>query len=131
MPGGESKRVTDRNKKEFIDKATRRRALGGAEQAISAIRSGMGDVIPKHLLSVLLPSEVNLVVVYTGQGRVLLSRHVLDALSCSWLCCVFVLLLFAVVYVACVRLNTTAGCFCLGAFTLCALGSSPRLTFDV
>lgn len=58
MPGGESKRVTDKNKKEFVEKATRRRALGGAEQAISAIRSGMGDVIPKNLLSILLPPEV-------------------------------------------------------------------------
>lgn len=61
MPGGEGKRVTDKNKKEFVEKATRRRALGGAEQAISAIRAGMGDVIPKNLLSVLLPPEVRLI----------------------------------------------------------------------
>lgn len=58
LPGGESKRVTDKNKREFVLLATRKRALGGAEQAISAIRSGMWDVIPKNLLSVLLPSEV-------------------------------------------------------------------------
>lgn len=59
LPGGDNKRVTDRNKKEFVLMATRRRCLGGAESAISSMRSGMADVIPKNLLSVLLPSEVS------------------------------------------------------------------------
>lgn len=56
--GGENKRVTDKNKRDFVDRATRRRALGGAEQAISAMRCGMGDVIPKNLLSMFHASEV-------------------------------------------------------------------------
>lgn len=56
--GGESKRVTDRNKKDFVKLATRRRLLGGADAAIFAMRSGIADVIPKNLLTVLLPSEV-------------------------------------------------------------------------
>ncbi|CAN0417763.1 unnamed protein product, partial [Laminaria digitata] len=60
VAGGENKRVNDRNKKEFVTLATRRRALGGAEQAILAMRLGMVDVVPKNLLSVLLPSEVNI-----------------------------------------------------------------------
>ncbi|CAN0272693.1 unnamed protein product, partial [Ectocarpus sp. 4 AP-2014] len=58
LAGGENKRVTDKNKQEFVNLATRRRALGGAEKAVAALRSGMTDVIPKNLLSILLPPEV-------------------------------------------------------------------------
>lgn len=58
VPSGENKRVTDRNKKDFVNLATRRRALAGADQAMFSMRAGMADVIPKNLLSVLLPSEV-------------------------------------------------------------------------
>ncbi|CAM9390162.1 unnamed protein product [Ectocarpus sp. 13 AM-2016] len=73
LAGGENKRVTDKNKQEFVNLATRRRALGGAEKAVAALRSGMTDVIPKNLLSILLPPEVASIV--SGlQGEVNLSE---------------------------------------------------------
>lgn len=58
MSGGDSKRVNNRNKEEFVNLATKRRLLGGADAMMMAMRSGVTDVIPKNLLAVLLPSEV-------------------------------------------------------------------------
>lgn len=58
LTAGETKRVNDMNKKEFVYLAAKRHCIGGADLAISAIRSGISDVIQKNLLSILLPSEV-------------------------------------------------------------------------
>lgn len=58
LTAGETKRVNDVNKKEFVNLAAKRHCIGGADLAISAIRSGISDVIQRSLLSILLPSEV-------------------------------------------------------------------------
>ncbi|CAM9230191.1 unnamed protein product [Discosporangium mesarthrocarpum] len=62
IPGGVNTRVKNSNKLKFVTKATRRRALGGGEQAVSAMRQGLLDIIPQHLLSMLLPSELESII---------------------------------------------------------------------
>ena len=51
MPGGKEQRVTETNKKEYVDLYVEWRLKNGTEQQTGALQKGFYEVVPKHLLS--------------------------------------------------------------------------------
>ena len=51
MPGGKEQRVTENNKKEYVDLYVEWRLKNGTEQQTGALQKGFYEVVPKHLLS--------------------------------------------------------------------------------
>ncbi|KAL5254865.1 hypothetical protein ACHWQZ_G014342 [Mnemiopsis leidyi] len=68
MPGGKEQRVTENNKKEYVDLYVEWRLKNGTEQQTGALQKGFYEVVPKHLLSAFDEKELELIV--CGLGHV-------------------------------------------------------------
>jgi len=68
LPGGKEQRVTESNKKEYVDLYVEWKLKNGTEQQTNALQKGFYEIVPKPLLSAFDEKELELIV--CGLGHV-------------------------------------------------------------
>lgn len=66
LPGGKEQKVTEDNKKDYVDLYVDWKLKNGTEQQTNALQNGFYEIVPKHLLSAFDEKELELIVCGLG-----------------------------------------------------------------